>query len=350
MPQLEIITTRENAHVDPILSVWEWHIPLYLFFGGMIAGMMIFAGINMFKLAKGERSENFYSVQAPILGFLLINVGLIALFFDLTHRFYVFRLYMTFEPLSPMSWGSWILMIVYPVLIVSALIRLPRSWPWIGERFPGVNRWSESLAASNTALKFLGAANIVLGIGLGIYTGILLSTMVARPLWNSAILGPLFLVSGLSTAAAVIHLVSSMLPGFPAPKGFTGGFLRALIQPMGSELPAKGAENSLVRADQLFLVTELILIGLFIIGLLSGSASHIAAVDLLTSGKYAYLFWIGVVAVGILTPLLLQALQLRDWIPHTIIPAILVLAGGFVLRWVMVGAGQASVMVSAGGM
>ena len=55
--------------------------------------------------------RDFYSVQAPILGFLLINIGLIvALFFDLTHKFYVFRLYMTFKPLSPMSWGSWILL------------------------------------------------------------------------------------------------------------------------------------------------------------------------------------------------------------------------------------------------
>ena len=38
----------------------------------------------------------------------------------------------------------------------------------------------------------LGVANVVLGVALGIYTGILLNTMVARPLWNSAILGPLF--------------------------------------------------------------------------------------------------------------------------------------------------------------
>ena len=45
--------------------VWGWEIPLYLFFGGMIAGMMIIAGLNMLRLAKGERSENFYSVQSP---------------------------------------------------------------------------------------------------------------------------------------------------------------------------------------------------------------------------------------------------------------------------------------------
>ena len=114
--------------------------------------------------------------------------------------------------------------------------------------------------------------------------------------------------------------------------------------------PRSDTENALVRADQVFLVTELVLIGLFLVGLMSGSASQIAAVDILMSGNYAVLFWGGVITVGIVTPLVLQALQLAHRIPHTIIPAILVLAGGLALRWVMVGAGQASQMVASGGM
>ena len=52
------------------------------------------------------------------------------------------------------------------------------------------------------------AVSIGLGVALGIYTGILLSALGARPFWNSAILGPLFLVSGLSSAAAFTHLVA----------------------------------------------------------------------------------------------------------------------------------------------
>ena len=56
--------------------------------------------------------------------------------------------------------------------------------------------------------RVIAVANMVLGVVLGIYTGILLSALGARPLWNSAILGPLFLVSGLSSAAAFVHLVA----------------------------------------------------------------------------------------------------------------------------------------------
>lgn len=99
-----------------------------------------------------------------------------------------------------------------------------------------------------------------------------------------------------------------------------------------------------------FLLVELVLIGLLFVGLLSGSASQIAAVDILMSGNYAVLFWGGVIAFGIVLPFLLQSLQLAHRIPHTIIPAILVLVGGFALRWVMVNAGQASHMIAATGM
>lgn len=347
---LEITTTRHNPLVDPVLSVWNWEIPVYLFFGGMIAGMMVLAGINMLRLARGERPESFHSVQTPILAFVLLNLGMGALFLDLAHKLQVWRVYTAFEPLSPMSWGSWVLIIVYPVLVASALIRLPQAWPWLGGRFPALEGLSTALLERPGVVKALAYANVALGIGLGIYTGILLSTMVARPLWNSAILGPLFLVSGMSAAAAMVHLVSSVVPGHPAPAGFLGGAMAALVQPLGERAPEPGTANGLVKADLGFLAVELVLIGLLFAGLLSSSASHAAAVDLLMSGKYAFAFWGVVIAAGIAVPILMQALELGHRIPHTVIPALLVLAGGFALRWVMVGAGQASHMIASTGM
>lgn len=347
---MEITSTRHNPLVDPVLAVWSWEIPVYLFFGGMIAGMMVLAGLNMLRLAKGERAESFHSVQTPILGFILMNLGMGALFLDLSHKLFVYRVYMAFEPLSPMSWGSWILLLVYPVILVSALIRLPQAWPWLGERLPVLQRLSDAIVASPGRVRTLGVLNIGLGIGLGIYTGILLSTMVARPLWNSAVLGPLFLFSGLSAAAATVHLVSSLVPGHPAPRSFVGGALAVLVQPLGERPPEPHTSDALIKADLGFLAVELVLIGLLFIGLASSSASHVAAIDLLVSGKFAVIFWWGVIVAGILAPLVLQGLELGHRIPHTIVPALLVLAGGLALRWVMVGAGQASHMFAAAGM
>ena len=347
---LEITSTRHNLLVDPVLSVWSWEIPVYLFLGGMIAGMMVLGGLNMLRVLKGERPEGFFSVQTPVLGFVMLNLGMGALFLDLAHKLYVYRVYMAFEPTSPMSWGSWVLILVFPVLILSALIRLPEAWPWLGERVPALRGWSDAILARPGLVKALGWLNVLLGIGLGIYTGILLSTMAARPLWNSAILGPLFLVSGLSAAAAMVHLVSSLVPGHPAPRGFLGGAFAMLVQPLGAMPPEPKTAVSLVKADLAFLAVELVLIGLLFIGLASSSASHVAAIDLLTSGKFAAIFWWVVIVAGILVPLLLQGLELGHRIPHTIIPAILVLAGGFALRWVIVGAGQASHMIAASGL
>jgi protein NrfD len=49
---------------------------------------------------------------------------------------------------------------------------------------------------------------LIFAIITGVYTGILLSAFNARPLWNTSVLGPLFLASGLSAGAAAIVLMS----------------------------------------------------------------------------------------------------------------------------------------------
>ena len=344
---LEITTTRGNPMVDPSLHVWGWEIPVYLFVGGVVAGMMILAGQAMLRLAKGEDPKGFFSVQTPLLGFMLLNVGMFALFLDLAHKLYVWAVYLTFEPMSPMSWGSWVLLIVYGVLLVSALIRLPDAWPWLGRRVPQLQQVSDWIVARPALVRLLAWTNIVLGVVLGIYTGILLNTMVARPLWNTTILGPLFLVSGLSAAAAMVHLATRIFPGRPAPQGLIGGAFASMVQTLGAQPPEKRTIDSIIRADLGFLAVELLLIGLLVIGLLSSSAAQAEAARLLLGGPYTLVFWGGVVALGIVVPLALQALELGRRIPHTVVPAVLVLAGGFALRWVMVNAGQASQLAQA---
>jgi formate-dependent nitrite reductase membrane component NrfD len=344
---LETTSTRLNPLVDPQLHVWGWEIPVYLFFGGMIAGMMVLAGHGMLRLARGDDPEGFFSVQTPLLGFVLMNVGMGALFLDLAHKTHVWAVYLTLQPASPMSWGSWVLLVVYAALLVSALVRIDVAWPWLARRFPVALRASYWLSCSPTRLRTLAWANIVLGVALGIYTGILLNTMVARPLWNSALLGPLFLFSGLSAAAAMVHLAVRVLPGRPAPEGMLSGAFAALWQTLGPRPPAPATAASLVRADVAFLVVELLLIALLLVGLATSTAAHAEALGLLFAAPYAPVFWFGVVALGIVVPIGLQALELDHRIPHTVLPAILVLAGGFALRWVLVNAGQASRFVAS---
>lgn len=343
---LEFTTTRHNPGIDPTLHVWGWEIPLYLFVGGMVAGMMILAGWAMLRTARGDDTKRFFSVQTPLLGFMLLNLGMLALLLDLAHPLYVWAVYIAFMPLSPMSWGSWVLLIVYGILLVSALVRLPESWPWLGERVPLLRKASDWFTGSPPRLRWLGYVNIAFGIAVGIYTGILLNTMVARPLWNTSVLPLLFLVSGLSAAAAAVHLATAVFPGRPAPRSLIGGALAAMTQPLGPQPPEKSTVNTLIRADVALLVVELVLIALLLMSLATSTLSQIEAVKLLFSGRYGLVFWVGVVAIGILVPIALQTLELTRRIPHTVIPAVLVLAGGFALRWVLVNAGQASGIVS----
>jgi formate-dependent nitrite reductase membrane component NrfD len=144
-------------------------------------------------------------------------------------------------------------------------------------------------------------ANLFAGIGLGVYTGILLSTLGARALWSSPVLGPLFLVSGLSTGAAFLML-------FPL---------------------SKHEHHALRRWDMLAIGAEVALILLFILGLLTGGASGTQAV-----------FWSLVVALGLAVPFALEAVETRLSLRPTVMAPVLLLVGGFALRWILVTSGQ----------
>jgi formate-dependent nitrite reductase membrane component NrfD len=149
---------------------------------------------------------------------------------------------------------------------------------------------------------------------LGMYTGILLSAFNARPFWNSAILGPLFLVSGMSTGLALNLLFSR----------------------------SEEEKHLLGRIDVMAISVELFLIIHLFMGFLASTQVHIDAASLFLGGPYTSGFWLFVVAIGLLLPALMELLELRGKIFSTRIPALLVLFGGLLLRFIIVEAGQAS--------
>jgi len=304
---LETLSTRHNPLVDPGLHVWGWQIPAYLFLGGFVAGIMVLFGYSLLKHREGRRAA--FVFELPLVGLVAISLGMLALFLDLEHKLFTWRLYVAFEPWSPMSWGAWILLLVYPVLIAGALVRPPEIASLL---VPGVVAASRRVAGDQRLLRAIGVTSMAAGVALGIYTGILLSALGGRPLWTSAVLGPLFLASGLSSAAAFAHGLA----------------------------PDRGEREALARADNGFLLGELALIALWLIGLSSASGAHSEAAQLLLGGPFTAVFWVLVVGLGILLPLLIQSLSLRHRIAHTPIAPVLVLLGGLALRFVVVYAGQ----------
>jgi len=305
----EITTTRNNHLIDPTLSVWGWEIPVYLFLGGMVAGMMIITGYFLFKQRQDDKTCSCRYV--PWVSLVLLSLGMFALFLDLEHKLFTWRLYTTFQITSPMSWGAWILIIVYPAILVTILITPPK---WLIEKFPVVKKYSNWLNERKIWIKNIGVANMILGAMLGMYTGILLSSLGARPLWNTSILWLLFLVSGLSGAAAFVHMVAKNV------------YERELL----------------AKADNGFLTFELFVIALMIIGLLTSTQVHQDAAMLILSGPFAATFWVFVVGIGIVIPLIIQLMAVNHKVNHTPWAPIMVIVGGLILRFVIVEAGQVS--------
>ena len=200
---LEVVSGRHNPLVDPTLHVWGWEIPVYLFLGGLAAGLLILTAAV--ELAAGRRPASPALRLMPLAALGVVSTGMLALFLDLEHKDHVLRFYLAFQPASPMSWGAWILVLVYPIGALFALGSLPPLWRrrWLGGVGGPLARLGARARAQRRTILW---ASIVAGAGLGVYTGLLLGTLSARPAWNSTILGPLFLASGLSTGAAFMLL------------------------------------------------------------------------------------------------------------------------------------------------
>ncbi len=337
----EFTSTRSNPGIDPHFHAWGWEVPVYLFLGGLVAGLMILSGYHILRAQWDRDRDHGHYVSAPLLSLVLLSLGMGALFMDLEYKLHVWRLYLTFEATSPMSWGSWILMLVYPTLLGSFLVSLPETMPFLVRWFPKLNGLVAWVRRPRV-LQTIGFANVGLGIGLGIYTGILLSALGARPLWSSALLGPLFLFSGLSTGAATLHLLAEITGKNKDDSGFSDAVMSMMVHWLRPRNEVNASAHKLTHADNSFLTVELSILILFLVGMVSSTEVHQRAADLLLTGPYAASFWVFVIGIGILLPLFLQLLQAMNRIKHTMIPALLVVVGGLVLRFVLVFAGQAS--------
>ncbi len=301
------ISGRNIPNVDPHLHIWHWPIPLYLFLGGLAAGILFFAAL--FTVLGKEDKVPGAIKYAPLVAPIAIVVGLVALMFDLTHVLYFWRLYTTIRLESPMSWGAWVLMAMTPISFLWAFIHLREVFPKLDWKL----KWIYELESFFKPYKKLMAwALLPLSIVLGIYTGILLSAFNARPLWNNAILGPLFLTSGLSTGAAINILTAK------------SSYERHLFG----------------KIDLLLITVELFFIIHMIMGYYSGPAVQREAVQLLMGGEFTVFFFVFIISMGLIFPAILEIFELMGAKVWAAIPAILVLIGGACLRFLMVDAGQ----------
>jgi formate-dependent nitrite reductase membrane component NrfD len=211
----------------------------------------------------------------------------------------------TFNPLSPMSMGAWALLGFSACAFVAALLTL----------LEDAGR-ARSLAGAKIVVGVIGG---FFGFFLAAYPGVLL-TATARPLWAGGHgLGALFLAVGASTGAAAMALVL-MLIGRRMADGVAT--LRTMLV--------------------LALLIQILSVVVFVVSVQgSGSAASLRALATLTSGAYSLTFWLGAIAVGSILPLVIGLVDFKRRSPGlTALASILVLVGGFLVKFVIVAAGQ----------
>lgn len=283
---------------------WEWYyIAMYFFVGGTAAGAYFIGSlVELFGTEKHrEISKVAYYIAFPLV--LLCPIFLIG---DLGQPTRFFNLFSIVNWQSPVSFGSWALLIFGAMAFLSFVDNLIADGKLKFAPFSNLyNRIPRKLYA------IVGSAA---GFFIAGYTGVLLS-VTARPFWAATdpLLGSLFIASGASSGAAVIALVLAL-----------------------RRMASGESFEQLVDFDRIAMFLELFLIvGVVVI------AGQFAAP--IVSGAYALMFWGGAVLLGVLIPLGLNWYAGRARASAStliLLAAILVLIGSALLRISVVQAGN----------
>src|SRR5262245_54605778 len=296
---------------------WPVLIDIYFFLGGLAGGAFVVATVA--HLLDGRRYRDvvragyyiaFLAVlPCPIL--LIADLGLPTRFLHMMmvskpstaigmDAVTVGPFHM--KPFSPMSVGSWALLVFGGCATLAALDTFLEQ------------RGGKSIGGLRLVVGLIGS---VFGFFLAAYPGVLLGA-TARPLFvNGHWLGALFLAIGASTGAAAIALVLSLVGG-----------------------AAADTLGRLMRVSVFVLIIQLVALALFVVSVNgAGSAGIGRALGALIGGQYAVTFWLGAVVVGAIVPLLIQLRQ-RPGTPMAMLASLLVLIGGFITKYVIIAAGQ----------
>lgn len=246
--------------------IWGSLIAWYLFLAGLGAAAFVVSAFLGWRYPKAVLMRTLGHILAPAA----ILIGLVLLMFDAKgglHNPLKFMLLLT-NTGSVMTWGV-IFLAGFMVVSVSTFV---------------LDRFKRKVPI------FLDCIGVVFGLAVAMYTGALLGVCKTFPLWNNALLPILFLVSALSCGAASILLIGALV----YPQEFKGVIL-------------------LKKVHLCLPLFEIILVASLLFITSSNSSAGFYSVSGLLEGSFAPLFWIGLVAVGLVLPLALEVWMLFFW-------------------------------------
>jgi formate-dependent nitrite reductase membrane component NrfD len=291
----------ESAKLEGQVQVeWRWLIAAYLFLAGVGGGAYL-AGVLVDFAFGAEWS--MVSMIGVSLGVPCVLIGTFFLLADLGKPLNAWRVWM--KPGT--SWIARGTIIIVLFMIFAAIQTAFWIWP-----SPG------TIENARGAIAVLGAIFAFLTV---IYTGLLLGYSQPIALWRTALLPVLFFVSAVSTGIMAIILV-------------------------GHYLGVEGSQLSLLaNIDAVILIFEMFLLIMFLYNAYRTIESRFSAKRIL-AGAVAPAFWIGVVACGLLIPLLLELQGVEGFMAG--LAAVLGLFGGLCLRYSILAAGTLDPITAAG--
>jgi formate-dependent nitrite reductase membrane component NrfD len=319
---LEITITGANVLTSPVLYIWNWGVSVYLFLVATAAGLLVMSTLAVFRGRTPSPGQRKDILTAACFVPVLLFLGMLTIWLELEAKQNSFWLFLSFSYTSPMFWGGWGLILTF---IISMLYGLSLMTDDAGAKlkFNFLKVVSLRLASHTSTLAGMCC---FLGILMGLYTGVPLSLFVARPLWNSAVAPIVFLVSSMTTGAALFVILSCKKPT----QLF---FTKALIWLIGAEV---------------------VTIFLFFVGqLMSSPAKREAVLPFFSLNQDYFPVVVSFILIGICIPLVLVLNLLRVNEAHSEglsrtallrmkLGACLILAGGFILRFGWVYLGQLS--------
>ncbi len=291
---------------------WEWPIAMYLYLAGLGAGALAVGLVIDWILRPDIPSKAILR-----WGAILVTIGAPFLILDLGRKLRFMN-----ASLNPRtSWAGRGFLILSTLMITGLVVfgvsLLPSVLPLFNINVPG---WIDP---DLLIFRILEVVVVVVAIGTAAYTGIFLKSTRYIALWNTWLLPLLFTISAFSTGS--MGIIVSLL-------GY--GII------IDNEI-VKNLSHTLMPVEQICVLIETIVLILFMVLRYRTAETGAMSIRLLLKGRLRFVFWIGIIFLGMLLPTILE--NMSPVFPDT--PALLfisgaaLLTGGFFLRYAIVKGG-----------
>ena len=288
---------------------WGGVIAIYLFLAGVAGGAFLTSALtDLFSKERPEKVIRSGAYIAPVA----ILIGLVMLIVDLGRPLTFWKLLINVNFHSVMSLGVFIVSIftafsfAYAFLVWTAAAAQQQ----VRATSAGMEMAATSSFQGVQILrKPIALVGSIVALGTATYTGFLLSAVTTNSFWHVSFLGiqsvPFF---------PILFLISALSAGLAA----------TLIGATGSDL------TLYKKTDIVLLTLELILLAIL----------YASVGSIHFSGSMALLFWLGVVIIGLLLPLILSIYGVSAHRNFILPVSSMVVIGGLCLRWFVIYSGQ----------